>query len=182
MSESRTSRLTALHRRSGSSSVLIAAFMAVAATQVSGRAGGLSVTSLDVTTGSGRGVTTVAVTGTVTDDNEADIKAGGSTIVLTLTDDTWRPAVGGDNQITTFLIYGLTSARSEATGWNAVVRGGLTSAAVDRRSATVVTITLPAFAAYAIAADETITVTIPAAALVQSIAVVEATPTFTVSN
>ena len=32
---------------------------------------------------------TVALTGTVTDDSEQDIRAGASTIVLTLTGDTW---------------------------------------------------------------------------------------------
>ncbi len=127
--------------------------------------------------------TTAALTGTVTNDDETDIQSGvGSTIVLTLTDDTWAATVGGNNQITTFLIAGLTSAQSEATGWNAVVRAGLTSGNVDRTSATVVTITLPAFATYAITADETITVTIPPSALAQSTAVVVATPTFTVTN
>ena len=159
---------------------MIAAMMTIAATHVSGQAGRLIVTSLDRTTGSMQAVTEVSLTGTVMDDAQTDIQAGGSTIVLTLTDDTWGPTVGGDNQITTFLIFGLTSAQSEATGWNAAVRGRLPSSAVDRTSATVVTLTLPAFAAYAITANETITVTIPAAALVQSTTVVVATPTLTV--
>ncbi len=52
---------------------------------------------------------------------------------------------------------------------------------VVRSSATVVTITLPAVATYDITAPETITATIPAAALVQSGSDVVATPTFPVT-
>ncbi len=166
----------------GPNLVLIAALMSITPTQVYGQAGRLSVTSLDVATGSMQAATEVSLTGTVMDDAQTDIQVGGSTIVLTLTDDTWGATVGADNQITTFLIFGLTSAQSEATGWNAVVRGRLTSSAVDRTSATVVTITLPAFEAYAITADETITVSIPPSALVQSTTVVVATPTFTITE
>lgn len=78
------------------------------------------------------------------------------------------------------IIDGLDSAQSEATGWDAVVKAGLSTSNVARTSSTVCTITLPAFASYAITATETITVTIPARALAGYTAIV-ASPTFTVA-
>jgi hypothetical protein len=79
------------------------------------------------------------------------------------------------------IIDGLDSAQSEATGWNAEVRDKEVVGAVVRTSDTVVTITLTAAAAYDITADETITVTIPAAALVTSAGALEADETFLIS-
>jgi hypothetical protein len=67
--------------------------------------------------------------------------------------------VGQDNAITTALINGIDSAQVEAAGWDAVVKIGLTFNDVTRTSATVVTVTLPAFATYDITAAETVTVT-----------------------
>ncbi|MCH7875240.1 MAG: hypothetical protein IH965_08105 [Gemmatimonadetes bacterium] len=81
----------------------------------------------------------------------------------------------------TTLSDGLDSDSAEGTGWDAVVRAGLSFTDVVRTTATVVTITLPAFAGYDITATETITVTVPAAALVQSGSAVVATPTFDVT-
>lgn len=77
------------------------------------------------------------------------------------------------------IINGLDSAQAEAAGWDAVVKPGLAVTAVARTSDTVVTITLPAFASYNITAQETITATVPAAALVSGGPVV-GTPTFTI--
>lgn len=79
------------------------------------------------------------------------------------------------------IIAGLDSAQSEGTGWDAVVKAGQTVGGVVRTSATVVTITFDAFASYNITAQETITATIPSAALVDSDAIV-ASPTFTVDT
>ena len=110
---------------------------------------------------------------------EAEIVAGSDTLVITLSTDTWDPTVGADNAITTALINGIDSAQAEATGWDAVVKAGLTFNEVTRTSDTVVTITLPAFATYDITADETITVTVPATAVTSGSAIV-ATPTFDV--
>ncbi len=113
---------------------------------------------------------------------ETVIRAGGSTIVLTLTDETWVAAGA-----TTFdlerqgIIDGLTSAQTELTGWNNEVKAALAVTDVVRNSATVVTITLPAFASYDITATETIEATIPALALVQSGSPLVATPTFGVT-
>ena len=63
------------------------------------------------------------------------------------------------------IIDGLTSDGSEATGWNNIVRDALAVGTVERTSDTVVTITLPAFPAYDISADESVTATIPTIAL-----------------
>jgi len=75
------------------------------------------------------------------------------------------------------LINGIDSDQAEAAGWDAVVKTGLTFNEVTRTSATVVTITLPAFASYDITTKETITVTVPATA-VASGGPITATPTF----
>ena len=124
---------------------------------------------------------TAAITGTVIGAGEADIVAGGRTIIITLTADTWGATVGDDNAITTALINGIDSAGSEANGWDAVVKAGLTHADVTRDSPTVVTVLLPAFASYDITADETITVTVPNTALVTSSEDVTGTPTFDIT-
>ena len=121
-----------------------------------------------------------ALTGTLVPSAlEADIVTGGDTLVITLTNDTWDPTVGADNAITTALINGIDSDLGEATGWDAVVKAGLTFNEVTRTSATVVTITLPAFGSYDVTADETITVTVPASA-VASAGAITAPPTFDV--
>ena len=127
-----------------------------------------------------------ALTGTATASiDEADIVAGGKTIILTLTGDTWAAAGTGpigSTADTQALIDGLNSAQVEATGWNAEVRDKEVTTAVVRTSATVATITLTAQAAYDITAQETITATIPAATLVTSASDIVASPTFTVSH
>lgn len=74
---------------------------------------------------------------------------------------------------------GLDSAQSEATGWDAKVKPNIPVANVVRTSSTVCTITLQAQADYDISAQETITATIPAAALTGGSPIV-ASPTFTV--
>jgi hypothetical protein len=132
---------------------------------------------------SGSPIGTAAVSGTITSSTaEGDIVSGGKTIVLTLTDDVWDAEVGSDSSETTALINGLDSAGSEGGGWDAVVKAGLDYTDVTRTSDTVVTITLPAFGSYAISADETITVTVPASALSCSTSAVVASPTFDVTN
>lgn len=76
---------------------------------------------------------------------------------------------------------GLDSAQSEAAGWDAKVKPNIPVANVVRTSDTVTTITLHAQADYDITAQETITWTIPAAALDGNAAIV-ATPTFTIDT
>src|SRR6185436_15212654 len=109
-----------------------------------------------------------AITGTATVGiTEADVVAGGKTIVITLTNATWVAAGATFNAQRQNIINGIDSAQSEPTGWDAVVKAGQTVAGVVRTSATVVTITLDAFPTYDITAQETITVTVPASATVE---------------
>jgi hypothetical protein len=110
---------------------------------------------------------TATITGTVTSNiHEGDIVAGGKTIVITLAGDSWLVSGATFNAIRQDIIDGLDSAQAEGTGWNAEVRDKQGVAGVVRTSDSVVTITLDAQAAYNITALETITVTVPASAVV----------------
>ena len=121
-----------------------------------------------------------ALTGTITSSvTEAGIVSGGSTIILTLTGETWVASGATFDAQRQNIINGIDSAQAEGTGWDAVVKAGLAVTDVVRTSDTVVTITLPAFASYNITATETITATVPATALTGAAAIVAA-PTFTV--
>lgn len=111
---------------------------------------------------------------------EAEIVAGGETIIITLTGDTWVTAGATFDGQRSNIIQGLDSAGAEATGWNNEVRDKQGVSGVVRTSDTVVTITLDAQAAYNITTTETITMTIPSTALTGGIAIV-ATPTFDVT-
>lgn len=113
---------------------------------------------------------------------EADVINGGKTVIITLTGDTWVAAGATFDAQRQAIIDGLDSAQSESAGWNIEVRDKISVASVIRTSDTVVTITLPVVTGYSITADETITVTIPAAALVTSASAIIATPTFDVVN
>lgn len=123
-----------------------------------------------------------AITGTVIGSNEEDTRAGGKTIIVTLSNDTWVAAGATFNAERQGIIDGLDSAQVEGTGWNAEVRDKEVVGAVVRTSATVVTITLTAAAAYDTTASETITVTIPASALVSSGSPLVAAPTFVIAT
>lgn len=124
-----------------------------------------------------------ALTGTVTASiTEADIVAGGKTIILTLTGDTWIAAGAGSFDLQRqAIINGIDSAQSETFGWDLVPKALQGVAGVVRTSDTVVTITLDAFSTYNITAQETITATIPAAALTGAAALV-ASPAFTIAT
>lgn len=124
---------------------------------------------------------TAALTGTAAASiNEGDIVAGGKTIILTLTGDTWVASGGTFDAQRQNIIDGIDSAQAEAAGWDAEVKAKQGVAGVVRTSDTVVTITLDAQAAYDITAQETITATIPGSALTGGNPVV-ASPTFTVA-
>jgi hypothetical protein len=126
---------------------------------------------------------TCAVTGTATSTiNEGDIVTGGKTLILTLTNDTWVASGATFDAIRQDIIDGLDSAQSELTGWNNEVRDNLAVSTVARTSDTAVTITLSAQAAYAITANETITITVPATALVGGTPAVVATEQVVVAN
>jgi len=131
----------------------------------------------------GAAIVSVALEGTILDSTgETDIVDGGKTIILILTNDTW-PAVGAAfNAQRQAIIDGLDAAETEATGWNAEVRDKEVVGAVVRDSDTQVTITLTAAADYDTTAEETITMTVPASALVTSASAVVASPTFMISS
>ena len=122
-----------------------------------------------------------AVTGAITPSvTELEIVPGGKTIIITLANDTWVPAGATFDAIRQDIIDGLDSGGSDLTGWNNEVRDKQGVSGVVRTSATVVTITLDGQAAYNNLSDETITVTVPAAA-VNGGSLIGATPTFDVT-
>lgn len=110
----------------------------------------------------------VAVTGTAGGDGalESEIRDGGQTVILTLTNTVWQSTLTTDMKQD--IIDGLDSAQSEATGWNNEVRDKMAVSSVTRNSATQVTVDIASgdVAAYQVADDEVITVTVPASALV----------------
>ncbi len=126
-------------------------------------------------------VPTVALTGTAVAGGveEADIVTGGETLILTLTNGEWDLLLGGDNALTTALIAGITGDDGGATGWDDEV--AILHGTVVRTSDTVVTITLPASAAYAILVDEDISVVVPAS-VVPIADVALAVKTFTITE
>jgi len=107
--------------------------------------------------------------------SEPNVVTGSKTIIITLSGDTWVAAGATFDAQRQAIIDGLTSTQAEATGWNAEVRDNMAVGTVVRTSATVVTITLPATAGYQITAPETITVTVPAAALTGAVLAVAGT-------
>ena len=125
---------------------------------------------------------TAAATGTITASvNEGDIVAGGKTLIITLTDEHWIASGAGSFDLQRDeIIAGVDSAQSEATGWDLVPKATQSLGGVVRTSDTVVTITWDAFPTYNITANETITVTVPGTAVVNTLGMT-ATPTFTIS-
>ena len=123
-----------------------------------------------------------ALTGTLSDNaTEAQIVNGNETVIITLTNDTWVAAGGVFDGIRQDIIDGMDSAQSEGTGWNAEVRDKEVVTAVVREIDDItVTITLTAAAAYDISANEIITMTVPASALVTSGSPVVGTPTYNI--
>jgi len=116
------------------------------------------------------------LTTTVTD--EISVSSNQTSIIVLLTNDTFNPLT---HTITQAIIDGITSAGIEANGWNIRVRNELQLASVTRVTEGILRIDLPSFPAYAITANETITVTIPAIAVDSGVAVI-ASPTFTVTD
>ena len=128
-----------------------------------------------------RAATSAALTGTAVGGiTESDIVAGGKTIIITLTGDTWVAAGATFDAQRQNIINGMTSAQSEALGWNNVVKALQGVAGVVRTSNTVVTITLDAQITYDITATETVTVTVPGTAVSLGNSIV-ATPTIQVT-
>ncbi len=143
------------------------------------------ITKLEASIDTAVGIISVTTGTAVPTQTEVDVVAGGKTIILTLTNDTFVAAGTGpigSTADTQAIIDGLTSAQSETFGWNNEVRDKELTTAVVRTSSTVCTITLTASASYNITATETITATVPAAVLVTSATPVVSSPTFTVTH
>ncbi len=114
----------------------------------------------------------VAVTGTLA--TETGVIAGGQTIILTLTSDTWVAAGAAFNAERQNIIDGLVAKKDDKrttdfiTGFNIAVRPNILVGEVARTSNTIVTITLAAQSGYSITDAETIFSDVPATALVTS--------------
>lgn len=122
-----------------------------------------------------------AISGTIMDADEADIVAGGETLIITITDDDWLAAGSSFNAQRQAIIDGVVSAQSEANGFNAE-RSNLPVTDCVRTSDKVVTITLSALASYSVTASETLTITVPASSLVISVAAVVGSPTVSITE
>ena len=124
----------------------------------------------------------VVMTGTcITAVLESEVVTGSETIILTLANGVWNKNTTAFEAARQAMINGMDSAQSENAGWDAEVKANESVTAVVRTSATVVTITLSAAGSFVITANETITVTIPAALLEGQIEGLAA-GTFTVTN
>lgn len=125
--------------------------------------------------------TSAAVTGTGGSGmSGAEVRAGAKTLIITMTGDTFVAAGASFDAARQAILDGIVAATSPTWGWN-VVRASIPTSAVVRTSATVCTITLPALAGYQSNTTETLTITVPAAALVLAAPVV-ATPTVAIAR
>jgi hypothetical protein len=127
------------------------------------------------------GGTSVLTGTTVPTITEADVVTGGKTSIITLTGDTWVAAGATFDAQRQAIIDGFDAAASPTNGWNNEVRDNEVVGSVVRTSSTVVTITWTAAASYDISSTETITGTVPNAALVTGTSDIISTPTFTVT-
>jgi len=134
--------------------------------------------------GADDGVTAVLTGTALAAIDEDDITTGGKTIIMTLAGDTWKVAGTGpigSTADTQALIDGFDAASSPANGWNNEVRDKALTSEIVRTSATIATWTVAAQAGYDISATETITGTIPTAALTTGAGAITATPTFDIT-
>ena len=128
------------------------------------------------------GQQSAVLTGTaVPDATEAEIVTGGQTTIITLTNDQWVAAGATFNAERQAIINGCDSNQSELLGWDNVVKALQGVAGVVRDSNTQVTITWDAQVTYSTTLTETITVTVPASAVIRGSSII-ATPTFEVTT
>ena len=115
-----------------------------------------------------------ALTGTAVDGvDESDIVAGGETIIITLTGDTFVTGTTSED--------GIAAGMDGSASWDSEVTANTDNTDIVLSGGdTIATITLPAAASYSISADDTITITIPAASLTSTEAIV--CDTFDVTN
>jgi len=119
-----------------------------------------------------------AITGTgAAGITEAEIVAGGETIIITLTGDTWVPDDGTFAGIRQDIIDGLAGSGGDTTDQ---LQDGLAVTDVVRTDDNTVTITASAIPGYDVASTATYEWTIPASSVVGGSPIV-ATPTFNVT-
>jgi hypothetical protein len=119
-----------------------------------------------------------AISGSIFSDNrESDIRAGGVTIDIQLTNAFWSFNLGSDSEATKGLIEGFAGDEN----WD-VVKAALDYTHITRRSGTAAQIILPAVPAYFLAGDETITLTIPTVSLLLATSSIDAKPEILIEN
>jgi hypothetical protein len=102
-----------------------------------------------------------------------DMVDSAHTIIISLVNDTWVAAGATFDAQRQNIIDGLVSAASPTNGWNNDSRPGLVVSNVVRTNSLDVTITVPTNASYALTdTQDTITVTVPATAVVGNAAIV----------
>ena len=119
-------------------------------------------------------LTGTAITGGMTEEMMVN---GGETVIITLSGDTWALTLGDNNATTTAFLAAITGDDAGSNGFDAEV--ALVHGNLVRTSNTIMTLTIPAGASYAVATDETITVAPPASSVDDGIA--PATSTFDVT-
>lgn len=91
-------------------------------------------------------------------------------LTIRLTGDAWADGVDAGGDVTRALLGGLASAQDEAYGWNRVVRafldGGAGGLNLTRVSPTELAVSIPSIPLYDISQTESISLTVPSAALV----------------
>lgn len=121
--------------------------------------------------------TTAALSGTMITDNPTEIDFTGKTIVITLSNNTWKADITNQAKINA-LIDGFTAA-VDTYSWN-LVKTALKAGGVTLTNSNVLTITLPSVSGYNIAADQTVTVNIPSTLLAYNYPVTVTPNTFTI--
>ncbi len=103
--------------------------------------------------------------------SETDILTGGKKLIITLSDGQWVTDIKTNESKRNALFSGLV-ASTDATAWAKVVTALRTAGqtAIERTDNYTITITLPAVAGYNIAANQYVTMTIPATCMIGSIA------------
>lgn len=113
---------------------------------------------------------------------ESEIRAGGSTIILTLSEDSWVGTLGNENSVTSSLVNGINGGTSWNTFVIPAILGADQGASNVGVSGNTVTITIPQVPNYYLNGNDLVTVTVPSSALQSTADNVVASPTLTIQN
>ncbi|MEW9121932.1 MAG: hypothetical protein AB2421_04400 [Thermotaleaceae bacterium] len=114
---------------------------------------------------------------------EGDIKTGGKTMVIDLTDGTWVGDVATNLHIREKIFEGMVpTSEADAAGWNKVVDAlKATASAITRNTGSRITITFPAVADYTLTSGvQSIRMTLPPEAVVDNENPIVASPSFSI--